>query len=53
VTITLGFVTPNFIKLDVVFIEVSRGLIQRVIVTPRTNPFKMALLNNEKKYLYE
>ncbi len=53
VTITLGFVTPNFIKLDAVFIGVSRGWVQRVIVTPRTSPFKMALLNNEKKYLYE
>ena len=49
-TITLGFVTPNFIKLDAVFIGVSRGWIQRVFVTPRTSPFKMALLNNGIRY---
>jgi len=33
VTITLPFDTPNFIKLDAVFIGVSEGQLNRVIVT--------------------
>jgi hypothetical protein len=50
VTITLPFDTPNFIKLDAVFIGVSEGQLNRVIVTVGKSEVKVYKLERRAEH---